>query len=117
MNTINAISVDVEDYFQVSAFEHSIDRRDWDKLEHRIAGNVDRILHLFSDANVKATFFVLGWIAERYPAIVEKIVNGGHELASHGYGHQRVSDLTRDEFIDDISRARKILEDIGGADY
>ena len=114
MNTINAISVDVEDYFQVSAFENTIDRNGWDALEHRVANNVDRILKLFSQSNVKATFFVLGWVAERYPLIVEKIVKDNHELASHGYGHQRVSDLTRDEFINDISRAKKILEGIGG---
>ncbi len=114
MKTVNAISVDVEDYFQVSAFEHSIDRKEWDELEHRVVDNIDRILHIFSATNVKATFFVLGWIAERYPAIVEKIVRDEHELASHGYGHQRVSDLSKDEFIVDISRARRILEDIGG---
>jgi polysaccharide deacetylase family protein (PEP-CTERM system associated) len=114
MKMINAISVDVEDYFQVSAFEHVIARKDWDTLDHRISANMDTILALFSSANVKATFFVLGWIAERYPAIVENIVKNGHELASHGYGHQRVTDLTKDQFIEDITRARAILEDISG---
>lgn len=111
---INALSVDVEDYFQVSAFENTINRKNWDKLEQRVAPNVDKILSIFSDMDVKATFFVLGWIAERYPDIVTKIINNGHELASHGYGHQRVSDLTRDQFINDISLAKKILEDISG---
>ena len=114
MKTINAISVDVEDYFQVSAFEHSIDRSDWDTLEHRISDNINKILHLFSASNVTATFFVLGWVAERYPNIVEKIIDSGHELASHGYGHRRVTDLSQEEFIDDISSAKKILEDISG---
>lgn len=111
---INALSVDVEDYFQVSAFEKSINRNSWDKLDHRVESNVDRILSIFDEVNARATFFVLGWVAERYPDIVTKIISNGHELASHGYGHQRVSDLTRDEFIDDISRAKKILEDLGG---
>lgn len=110
----NAISIDVEDYFQVSAFENTINRRDWDSLEHRVSGNIDKVLKIFSDAGVIATFFVLGWVAERYPGIVEKIIKNGHELASHGYGHQRVSDLTRDQFIGDITRAKKILEDISG---
>ena len=114
MNTVNAISVDVEDYFQVSAFEDSIDRGNWDSLEHRVSSNIEKILRIFSDSNVKATFFVLGWVAERYPAIVEQIIDDGHELASHGYGHRRVTDLSREEFIDDISIAKKILEDIGG---
>lgn len=112
MSVTNAISIDVEDYFQVSAFENSIDRRDWDSLEHRVGKNIDRILAIFSAANVKATFFVLGWVAERYPGIVENIVNAGHELASHGYGHQRVSDLSRDEFIKDIERAKTILDQL-----
>jgi polysaccharide deacetylase family protein (PEP-CTERM system associated) len=110
----NALSVDVEDYFQVSAFEHTINRKDWDGLEHRIAANMGRLLCLFDESNVKATFFVLGWVAERYPAIVQDILAQGHELASHGYGHQRVTDLTRQEFTNDITRAKAILEDIGG---
>lgn len=114
MSITNAISVDVEDYFQVSAFENSINRKDWDSLEHRVADNIDQVLKCFSDSNVKATFFVLGWVAERYPVIVEKIINNGHELASHGYGHRRVTDLSRDEFIDDICRAKNILEGISG---
>ena len=111
---INALSVDVEDYFQVSAFEKTINRENWDQLDHRVASNIDRILSIFDQENARATFFVLGWVAERYPDIVKKIIDNGHELASHGYGHQRVSDLTREEFKDDISRAKKILEDLSG---
>lgn len=110
----NVISVDVEDYFQVSAFEHSISRNDWDNLEHRVSSNIDRILQIFSDHQIRATFFTLGWVAERYPDIVKKIVAGGHELASHGFGHQRVSDLTRDEFRADLLKAKNILQDISG---
>ncbi len=114
MKRTNAISVDVEDYFQVSAFENSICRNHWDDLEHRVTKNVDKILTLLSTAQVNATFFVLGWIAERYPSIVENIVEGGHELASHGYGHRRVTDMSEAEFLADVSLARKILEGISG---
>ena len=110
----NAITIDVEDYFQVSAFENNIDRGDWDRLEHRVVKNVERILALLYEHQVKATFFVLGWVAERYPELVTSIINNGHELASHGYGHQRVTLLTRDEFRDDLVRAKGILEDISG---
>ena len=110
----NAITIDVEDYFQVSAFENNIDRGDWDRLEHRVVKNVERILALLDEHQVKATFFVLGWVAERYPELVKSIINNGHELASHGYGHQRVTLLTRDEFRDDLVRAKGILEDISG---
>ncbi len=114
MKIKNAISIDVEDYFQVSAFEHSIDRTDWDSLPHRIVNNVYSVLDLLNKHNVKATFFTLGWVAKRYPNIVKKIVADGHELASHGYGHQRVSNLTPDEFRQDVVTAKKILEDISG---
>ena len=104
----------MEDYFQVSAFENSIDRKNWDNLEHRVSANMDKILTIFSEANVKATFFTLGWLAERYPAMVKNIIENGHELASHGYGHQRVTDLTKDQFKEDVTKAKKILEDISG---
>jgi len=110
----NAISIDVEDYFQVSAFEHSIDRNNWDNLEHRVVKNMDKLFVVLSEANVSATFFILGWVAERYPQIVTRIIENGHELASHGYGHQRVSDLSRKQFVDDITRAKAVLEDISG---
>ena len=114
MTVTNAISIDVEDYFQVSAFENSIDRKNWDSLEHRVSKNMDKVFEVLSDTHVQATFFILGWVAERYPEMVKKITKNGHEIASHGYGHQRVSDLTRKEFKEDVTRAKGILEDISG---
>lgn len=110
----NALTIDVEDYFQVSAFAPYIKRTDWDSAECRVERNVDRILALLADKDVKATFFTLGWIAERYPQLVQRIVQGGHELASHGYGHERASDLTREAFHQDVTRAKSLLEDLGG---
>jgi polysaccharide deacetylase family protein (PEP-CTERM system associated) len=110
----NALTIDVEDYFQVSAFAPYIRRSDWDARECRVERNVDRILAMLSARDVKATFFTLGWIAERYPALVRRIVDGGHELASHGYGHERASDLSQEAFAQDVGRAKKLLEDIGG---
>lgn len=110
----NALTIDVEDYFQVSAMAPYIARSEWDTRECRVEANVDRILALLAQRGVRATFFTLGWIAERYPQLVRRIVAGGHELASHGYGHERASDLSRAQFSDDIVRARALLEDIGG---
>ena len=110
----NALTIDVEDYFQVSAFAPHIERSDWDSRECRVERNVDRILALLEAADTKATFFTLGWIAERYPVLVRRIVEGGHELASHGYGHERVSDLSEAAFFNDIHSAKALLEDIGG---
>jgi polysaccharide deacetylase family protein (PEP-CTERM system associated) len=110
----NALTIDVEDYFQVSAFAPYIERSDWDLRECRVERNVERILALLQENNTQATFFTLGWIAQRYPALVRRIVDGGHELASHGYGHERVSDLSETAFFDDIHRAKALLEDIAG---
>ena len=110
----NAFSIDVEDYFQVSALAPHFPRHVWDQQTCRVEGNVDRMLGMLEDNRSTATFFTLGWVAERYPQMVKRIVAGGHELASHGYGHQRASDLTHAEFLDDITRAKKILEDLGG---
>ena len=110
----NAMTIDVEDYFQVSAFAPFIDRASWPDLECRVEANIDRILGILADGKVHATFFTLGWIAERYPAMVKRIVAGGHELASHGYGHLRASDQDLAEFTDDIRRSKALLEDIGG---
>jgi polysaccharide deacetylase family protein (PEP-CTERM system associated) len=110
----NAMTIDVEDYFQVSAFAPYITRDSWPERECRVEANVDRILAILDEGGVKATFFTLGWIAERYPALVKRIVAGGHELASHGYGHLRASDQDRAQFKQDISSAKAILEDIGG---
>jgi len=111
---VNALTVDVEDYFQVEAFAKVIDRADWDTLPHRVERNAEVILDLFAAHGVKATFFTLGWVAERYPGIVRRIVGEGHELASHGYGHKRVIELTPDAFRDDITRSKAILEDLSG---
>lgn len=114
-NTIrNAFTVDVEDYFQVSALAPYIPRQQWDNIPCRIERNVERILDLLNERGAHATFFTLGWIAERYPVLVRRIVEQGHELASHGYGHLRASEQTPDNFRDDISRSKKLLEDIGG---
>ena len=112
----NAFTIDVEDYFQVSAFASYISRSSWDSLDCRVEKNITLILALLDTYHVKATFFTLGWIAERYPIMVRQIVAQGHELASHGYGHERVSDLTASEFLSDISLSKKILEDIGGVE-
>jgi len=111
----NALTIDVEDYFQVSAFAPYIRRTDWDSRECRVEHNVDRILALLAARDTKATFFTLGWIAERYPQLVRRIVAQGHELASHGYGHERASDLSEAAFRDDVTKAKSILEDLGGA--
>ncbi len=113
-DTVNALTIDVEDYFQVSAFAPYIARDRWDAIPCRAEANVMRILGWLDEHGAKATFFTLGWIAERHPAIVREIVARGHELASHGYGHLRASDQTPDAFRDDIVRAKALLEDIGG---
>ena len=110
----NAMTCDVEDYFQVSAFAPYIARDSWDARECRVEANIDRILALYERHGVRATFFTLGWIAERYPNVVRRIVAGGHELASHGYGHLRASDQSRAEFDNDIRSSKALLEDIGG---
>ncbi len=111
---VNAMTIDVEDYFQVSAFAPYIRRSEWDARECRVERNVERILAMLERHDTRATFFTLGWVAERYPQLVRRIVDGGHELASHGYGHQRASDLSRDAFDDDVQSAKKVLEDIAG---
>jgi len=108
------MSIDVEDYFQVSALAPYIARSEWDRRECRAERNVRLILAMLDEAGVKATFFTLGWIAERYPQLVRDIVAGGHELASHGYGHERASDLDREAFTQDVRRAKALLEDLGG---
>ncbi|MCS6787266.1 MAG: DUF3473 domain-containing protein [Thiobacillaceae bacterium] len=114
MSLRNVMSVDVEDYFQVAAFARCIPTSDWERWPRRVEANVERILALFDEYGIKATFFTLGWIAERHPQLVRRIVEAGHELASHGYGHQRVSEMSRQAFRQDIIRAKGLLEDIGG---
>jgi polysaccharide deacetylase family protein (PEP-CTERM system associated) len=111
---INAFTIDVEDYFQVSAFAPHIPRSEWDVRECRVERNVERILEMLRRRDVKATFFTLGWVAQRYPQLVRDIVAGGHELASHGWDHQRASDLSPQDFHEDVRRAKALLEDIGG---
>jgi polysaccharide deacetylase family protein (PEP-CTERM system associated) len=111
---VNALTIDVEDYFMVSAFSAHIPRADWNRLPCRVEGNVDRILDLLAEHGVKATFFTLGWVAERYPALVRRIVDGGHELASHGYEHYRATDQGYGQFLADIRLAKAVLEDVAG---
>ncbi|MCB1631455.1 MAG: DUF3473 domain-containing protein [Pseudomonadales bacterium] len=114
-SVVNAMTVDVEDYFQVSAFEHCVPRSDWQRLPCRVEANVDRILDLFAENGVKATFFTLGWVAERYPQMIARIVAAGHELASHGWEHIRANTQNRSQFQDDIVRTKALLEDLSGS--
>lgn len=110
------MTIDVEDYFQVSAFAPYISPDSWDNQPCRVECNMARVLALLDERNVKATFFVLGWIAERYPQLVRDIVAGGHELASHGCNHLRASYLSPAEFLADITRSKQLLEDLGGVE-
>jgi len=111
---VNGLSVDVEDWFQVGAFEDVIARDTWDGLPLRVADNVSRILDMFERAEVKATFFTLGWVAQRNGALIRRIADAGHEIASHGWDHARVFTLDRKTFGQDIARARAVLEDAAG---
>jgi len=113
---LNAFSVDVEDYFQVGAFANMISPKDWDTWTLRVRENTERMLDILADAPqpVKATFFVLGWVAAKYPKLVPEIVRQGHEIASHGYGHQLVYTLTEEEFRQDVRTTRKMLQDQSG---
>ena len=108
----NALTVDVEDYFQVSAFAKNIDQKDWDKHPLRVVNNTRRLLDLFDTYNIKATFFILGWVAEREKDLVLEITRKGHEVACHGYSHQLVYNQTPAVFREETVRAKKILEDI-----
>lgn len=111
---VNAMSVDVEDYFQVSAFEGQVARQSWDSRSLRVEQNVNRILELFAEHDVKATFFTLGWIAERCPEMIRRIVDQGHELASHGWEHVRVTEQNPEAFRADVTRTKAFLEDLSG---
>jgi polysaccharide deacetylase family protein (PEP-CTERM system associated) len=111
----NALTVDVEDYFQVSALAPYIARSDWERIPCRVERNVETILELFAEAGARATFFTLGWIAERYPVLVRRIAAAGHEIASHGYGHLRIHEQTPAEFSQDICKAKTVLEDLARA--
>jgi polysaccharide deacetylase family protein (PEP-CTERM system associated) len=110
----NALSVDVEDWFQVGAFEKVIARDAWETLPRRVEANTDRVLAMFEAAAVKATFFTLGWVAERHPALVRRIADAGHEIASHGWDHRRVFTMTEAEFRADLDRAHQAIEQAGG---
>jgi len=114
LSIVNAMSVDVEDYYQVSAFENIISRRDWHSHESRVERNTHIILDMFSEKDVKATFFTLGCVAEKSKDLVRRIVSEGHELASHGYNHTRVIHQNEAQFKEDVSKTKKLLEDIGG---
>ena len=110
----NAMTVDVEDYFQVAAFENCIRREDWQRWPVRVEANTRRILELFESRGVHATFFTLGWVAERCPALVRDIAASGHEIASHGFGHERLTQINRGQFREGIVRTKQLLEDISG---
>ncbi len=110
----NALTVDVEDYYQVSAFAPYISRSEWHRMPSRVESNVERLLDMFDEFGAKATFFTLGCVAERHPAMVRRMVERGHELASHGYWHERASAQPPEQFREDIGRARKLLEDLSG---
>jgi polysaccharide deacetylase family protein (PEP-CTERM system associated) len=113
-SVVNGLSVDVEDWFQVGAFENVIARGEWDSIKTRVEDNVYRVIDLFAEADVTATFFTLGWVARRHPNMIRRIVDAGHEIASHGYDHARVFTFTRKEFGDDIRKAREAIEDCAG---
>ncbi len=112
---VNAFTVDVEDYFQVAAFADVIERSSWETRECRVEANVERLLSLLEDRGVLATFFTLGWIAQRHPALVRRIVAGGHELGNHGHEHRMATEQTPAEFRADLARAKATLEDISGS--
>lgn len=107
-------TVDVEDYFQVSAFEGAVSRSDWDRFPTHVEQNTDTILDLLQRHNATATFFTLGWVADRHPAVVRKIVKAGHEIASHGWWHQRVTSMTPKQFREDVYASKSLLEDVSG---
>lgn len=111
---VHAMTVDVEDYFHVSAFDTIIDPNDWAKITPRVGDNTHRLIDLFNENNVKATFFTLGWVAKNCPDVVKRIVDEGHELASHGNNHRRNTLMTRQQVFDDIKESKDILEQVGG---
>ena len=111
---INGMSVDVEEWFQVGAFEKTIDKADWDRLDSRVEANTDAVLSLFAETGTRATFFTLGWVAHRHPSLIRRIVDAGHEMASHGWDHQRVFTMTADQFRADLARAQVAIEDASG---
>ncbi|HEU0065946.1 MAG TPA: XrtA system polysaccharide deacetylase [Sphingomonas sp.] len=113
-SVLNGMSVDVEEWFQVGAFERVIDKGDWDSLSSRVATNTGAVLDLFAETGISATFFTLGWVAQRHPALIRRIVGAGHEIASHGWDHRRVFTMDADAFRADLTRARAAIEDAAG---
>jgi len=111
---INAMTVDVEDYFHVSAFEKTINKSDWKSMPLRVETNTYRLLELFEKHGVKSTFFTLGWVAERCPNLIKAIVDQGHELASHGFAHQRITEMSKEDFVTDVIQSKNILEQLSG---
>ena len=111
---VNAMTVDVEDYFHVSVFDGIVPRSGWLRMESRVVANTERQLDLFDEFKTRGTFFVLGWVAERHPSLVRAIAERGHEVASHGYAHRLIYDQTRATFQDDVRRAKQLLEDACG---
>jgi polysaccharide deacetylase family protein (PEP-CTERM system associated) len=111
---VSAMTIDVEDYFQVSAMAPYVSRAQWETLESRVCRNVEKALELFAESNTKATFFFLGWVAERFPELVKQVAVFGHEVASHGYEHTKVSTQSAEEFLEDARHTRLLLEDISG---
>ncbi|MCW8091270.1 XrtA system polysaccharide deacetylase [Alteromonas sp. ASW11-130] len=116
MANVNAMTVDVEEYFQVEAFAQDIAISEWSKYESRLALQMEKLLSVFAQTNVKATFFTLGWIAKAHPGVVKQIVAQGHEIASHGFMHQHLSKQNADVFFEDISKAKSLIEDIAGCE-
>jgi polysaccharide deacetylase family protein (PEP-CTERM system associated) len=114
--TVNAISVDVEDYYHVSAFSKYINKTEWDSLESRVERNTQRILEIFNNEEVKATFFILGWIAEKYPKLIKEISDYGHEIACHGYSHDLIYTQSKEDFQKETIMSKRILEDIVGSE-
>ncbi|MCG8650648.1 MAG: DUF3473 domain-containing protein [Pirellulales bacterium] len=115
-DTPNALTVDVEDYFQVSAFAKRVHRDHWDRYDCRVEANTNRLLSIFDQANVRGTFFILGWVAERYPQLVKRVAAAGHEIASHGYWHQLVYDLSPEQFAEDIAASREAIHNACGCE-
>lgn len=113
---VNAMTIDIEDYFHAQALSSRIETNQWDSLPRRVEANTERALELFAEAKVKATFFVLGWVAERHPGLIRRIVELGHELASHGWNHTRVDRQQAETFRTDIRQTKNVLEDIGGVE-
>jgi polysaccharide deacetylase family protein (PEP-CTERM system associated) len=114
LSVVNAMTVDVEDYFHVSVFDGIVPRSSWARMDSRVCANTTRLLDLFDEAGVRGTFFILGWVAARFPHLVRAIAQRGHEIASHGYEHRLVYDQTPAAFRDDVRRAKQVLEDASG---